>query len=114
MAKRIPDKWKNAVIAILEEAPDYKHIQITKRATEEFQALFPFAFTNDLCSAFVQALKTPDLEGKQVFGIDPEGTTYEFIFSYNNENVYGKICLTIDNQLVIIISAHRPLKGLTL
>lgn len=69
------------------------------------------SFSYNLLQAFEQALGTPGLMGKQVSGMTPEGTTYEFIFSYEKRDVYGKVCLTTNNEVIVIFSAHTPLKG---
>ncbi len=113
MAELIPDQWKNEVRSILAEASNGSII-VKKRAAEEFQAMFPLSFSFHLYQAFEQALKTSGLTGNQISGMTPEGTTYEFIFSYERRNVYGKVCLTTDNKVIVIFSAHRPLKGTTL
>lgn len=113
MAEIIPDLWKNKVRAILTEAPN-DSIIVKKRAAEEFQAMFPLSFSYNLYQAFEQALETPGLTGNQVYGMTPEGTTYEFIFLYEKRDVYGKVCLTTDNEVIVIFSAHRPLKGAAL
>jgi len=42
------------------------------------------------------------------------GTVYEFIFDHRQTKIYSKINLSPDGTVVIIYSAHRPLKGDTL
>lgn len=43
--------------------------------------------------------------------MDEPGETYSFIFRYGNLDIYAKINLTTPPQVVIVCSAHRPLKG---
>ena len=113
MAELVPDDWKEAVVAILADAPDYTRIRITKRASQDFQSMLPLAFNLDICRAFERAMENADLAGNQVDGMVPEGTTYEFIFVHEGRDVYGKVCLTTEGNLVVIFSAHIPLKGET-
>lgn len=110
MPEIIPDLWKNTVRAILADAPN-DSIRVTTRAFEDFQAMFPATFSFHLYEAFVKALEIPGLKGNRVSGMTPEGTTYAFIFPYEKRDVYGKVCLTTDNKVIVIFSAHRPLKG---
>lgn len=110
MAERIPEGWKRAVSSILSEGYSGR-VEVTVRAQNEFESLFPDTFRYHLLEAFVEALGNSDLEGNRVYGMTPEGETYEFIFTYRSQPVYGKVCLRKDGRLVVIISAHRPLKG---
>lgn len=110
MATKIPDKWKSDVSDILKEGFT-ERLQVTIRAVQNFQDLFPDAFNYHMLEAFIATLGIPTLKGKRVNGMRPEGETYEFIFTYRSLPVYGKVCLRKDGRLVVIISAHRPLKG---
>ena len=74
-------------------------------------ALFPTLFPGDLLTALSEGLKEPDLMNKEVLFMQELGETYEFIFTYQGKRVYAKINLSPDNKLIIIYSAHRPLKG---
>lgn len=110
MATKIPDTWKATISEILKEGFT-ERLEVTIRAFQNFQDLFPDAFNYHMLEAFIAALGIPDLTGKRVYGITPEGEAYEFIFTYRSRPVYGKVCLRKDGRLVVIISAHRPLKG---
>ncbi len=110
MATKIPADWKQAVSAILQKGVT-DQLEVTFRAKTNFEDLFPDTFTCDMLDAFVDALANPNLQGNRVIGMKPEGETYEFIFAYRSLPVYGKVCLRKDGRLVVIISAHRPLKG---
>jgi hypothetical protein len=113
MAAPIPEEWKRSVLAIL-KAGHAKRIEVRLRAVLDFQAMFPGAFMYEIYKAFIDALSEPGLEGRRVQGMEPDGETYEFIFRHRKNVLYGKICLTMDGRLVVIFSAHRPLKGETL
>ena len=112
MAKRIPDAWKQAVLAIL-RGGDLDHIEIRKTsALIPFTDLFPFAFSYDLIDAFVEGVGGDnDLMGRQIHNMAESGTVWEFIFTYRRQKILGKVCLTPNNDIVIIYSAHAPRKG---
>jgi len=111
MAERIPDEWKMAVLAIIKEG-DLDRVEIkATTALIPFNDLFPGAFTYELLNAFEDGLSNNDLEGRQIHDMDEDGTTWAFIFTHRRKKIYGKVCLTPDNQLIIVYSAHAPLKG---
>jgi hypothetical protein len=110
-SRPIPELWKRKVIQVLKSG---ENITITKRAFDEFQSILPAAFRSELYRVMQRGLSLPAIEGRRVYGMRPEGETYEFIFPYDGQYLYGKICLTDDGGLVVIFSAHRPLKGNTL
>ena len=109
----VPEQWRLRVCFILDSG-DRKSIAIRQRALNDWSALFPTLFTCDLLSALSEALREPELVGNQVMFMQEPGETYEFIFTYAERRVYAKVNLSPDNKLVIIYSAHRPLKGETL
>src|SRR5262245_58961045 len=109
----VPEIWKTRVCFILDSG-DRKKIVIRQRAIVDWSALFPDLFLCDLLSALSDALKDPELVGNQVLFMQEPGETYEFIFTYVKRRVYAKINLSPDGRVVIIYSAHRPLKGETL
>lgn len=110
MAERVPEEWKRAVVEILNEGHSDR-IDVRLRAVLDFQSLFPGAFTYEIYDAFIEALSIPNVEGRRVHGMNPDGETYEFIFIHRKKDLYGKLCLTTDGRVVVIFSAHRPLKG---
>lgn len=110
MAENIPEEWKRAVLAILKEGHT-ERIEVRIRAVLDFQSMFPGAFTYEIYDAFIGALKEPEIQGARVHGMTPEGQTYEFIFNFRKKVLYGKVCLTTQKRLVVIFSAHTPLKG---
>jgi len=76
----------------------------------DWEALFPDTFLNDLYPAIAAALKSPDLESKRVDNMAEPGVTFEFFFQHRNRKLFGKICLQPDGRVIIIYSAHRPLR----
>ena len=111
MAERIPEEWKRAVMAILKEG-DLDRIEIRETtARVPFDSLFPGAFTYELLAAFLDGLDDDEIEGRQIHDMDEKGTTWAFIFAHQKKKIYGKLCLTPNNELVIIYSAHAPRKG---
>jgi hypothetical protein len=109
MPVEIPDKWKKIVRKIL-MAVDYDNIAIRNRARLDWDATFPHSFSCDLFLAIGNELKDPDIEGVKKEMKEP-GVTYEFFFHHENRIIYTKICLSPDEQDIIIYSAHPPLKG---
>ncbi|NJK91828.1 MAG: hypothetical protein HC904_08395 [Blastochloris sp.] len=110
MSQPIPEDWLKAVCSIL-ATRDYQKIIIRLRARNDFQALFPGAMDFELVDAFVQALQAPGISGSLVESMSEPGIVYEFIFVRENLPIYGKINLSSEGTVVIIYSAHRPLKG---
>ena len=112
MEKRIPDDWKQAVLDILKEG-DLDRIEIRETSARiPFCDLFPFAFSHDLIDAFITGLgRDDDLMGRQIHDMAEPGTVWEFIFTYRQQKILGKLCLTLNNEIVIIYSAHAPRKG---
>lgn len=113
MTSPIPQEWRTQVIAILSTGRLEK-ILIRKRAQDDFQSLFPGAFRMELFDCLCQALSSDSLEGRLVFGMKEPGTVYEFIFYHHQTAIYSKLNLCPDGTVVIVYSAHRPLKGNTL
>lgn len=113
MASLIPQSWRKQVIAILDQG-SRDRIIVRLRAMDDFQALFPGAFRCELFECLAAALARDDLEGRQVTTMKERGTVYEFIFDHRQTKIYSKINLSPDGTVVIIYSAHRPLKGDTL
>ena len=110
MASPIPSHWREQVCKIL-DSNDRKRIILRQRAIRDWSDLFPDLFTGDLLIALSEALEQPDLLGNPIADMDEDGQVYEFIFTYSNRAVYSKINLCPDGTVIIIYSAHRPLKG---
>jgi hypothetical protein len=43
--------------------------------------------------------------------MDEPGEAYAFIFHYNDVAIYAKVNLIAQSEVVVVYSAHRPLKG---
>jgi hypothetical protein len=113
MATMVPEQWRLRICFILDSG-DRKRVLVRHRAILDWSALFPNLFTCDLLSALSEALKDPEIVGNQVLFMQEPGETYEFIFTYLGKRVYAKLNLSPDGKVVIVYSAHRPLKGETL
>jgi hypothetical protein len=114
MDEPIPDHWRVSVLGILRTG-DSAQILLTRRARLEWGALFPNqTFGYEIYDAFAAALANPSLQGKQESGMDESGEVWAFIFHHDGQPVYGKINLCPDGKIIIIYSAHIPLKGNTL
>jgi len=113
MISPIPQEWRKKVSIILTTGR-LENILIRKRAQDDFQSLFPGAFRMELLECLTKALAIESLEGRLVTGMKEPGTVYEFIFHHGQTAIYSKINLCPDGSLVIVYSAHRPLKGDTL
>jgi tRNA(Phe) wybutosine-synthesizing methylase Tyw3 len=75
---------------------------------------FPDLWENDLHDGLRNYLEQSSCSGRQVFGMEEPGDVYEFIFTFHNRRLYAKLNLTKNGELVIVYSAHPPLKGNTL
>jgi hypothetical protein len=58
----------------------------------------------------ITAVSDPTLIGRRVLGMQEPGEVYEFMFWHLGRQVYAKICLQ-PSLVVIVYSAHRPLRG---
>ena len=115
MPNLVPEDWRKAVVAILKgRAPG--RVEVRYRAMLEWQALFPESyFEYQLRDAFAKYLARDDATGRPVTDMTPPGIVYEFIFEHCGRLVYGKVGLhQTEKTVVIVFSAHRPLKGDTL
>jgi len=110
MSEPVPESWKQRVREIL-QAGDIKQIIVTARAGIEWSAMFPQLYNCDLWDALAEALKNPDLRGRRVIDMEESGEIYAFIFIFKRKDIYTKINLRPDGKIIIIYSAHRPLKG---
>lgn len=106
---QIPIPWRKAVALILRDAKPGT-VFIRQRARRDWASLTSCPFESVLREVLADALGTEGLEGKQHY-MDEPGETYSFIFRYENFPVYAKIDLASRDQVVIVYSAHRPLKG---
>ncbi len=103
-------EWRRAVCAIL-RTHDKNRIVLTLRAQSDFSVYFPDLWENDLHNGLIQHLEQDYCEGRQVLTMDEPGEVYEFIFTFHARRLYAKLNLTPHGELVIVYSAHPPLKG---
>jgi len=106
----IPAEWKEAVCAIL-KTQDKSKIEVTTRATLDWFHTFPDSWPYELYEEIAGYLGVDDAVGKPVTTMRESGTVYEFIFTCKGRSLYSKINLKPSGEVVIIYSAHPPLKG---
>jgi len=111
MTEHIPEVWKAAVLGILAQGLCSDRLRVTARARRDFEDMFTDQMAYEMVDLFADILRDPTLHGRRVVGMEPPGETYEFIFEHRGKQVYGKIGLHDNGELVILFSAHRPLKG---
>ena len=109
MSGLIPEEWRRAVVAILRNSPRGGRVEVVARARKDWESAFPDAFIYELHDALARTLCEP-VEGRQVHGMTPPGVIYEFFFFHQAKRMYGKVGLH-DTRVVIVFSAHTPLKG---
>ena len=110
MEPRIPSEWRQGVCRVLSSC-SLANVIVSQRALRDWQAIFPGAFQYEMVEAFLKALSSPAITGRPVNGMKEPGTIYEFLFQHDSKTIYGKVNLMPTGQVVIIYSAHRPLKG---
>lgn len=106
----IPNDWKQAVINILRTTP--RNALITSsRARKEWESAFPESFPYQRNDAIIETLNKIDARGREIFGMQPAGTVWEFFIHFNQRKVYIKINLLACKKKIILISTHIPNKG---
>jgi hypothetical protein len=109
----IPTEWKTAVCGIL-TAGETSKIKVTLRAAQNWLDTFPDSWSFELYEELCRYLKMDDAVGQPVTTMRDPGTVYEFIFMCKGRSLYSKINLKPSGEVLIIYSAHPPLKGETL
>lgn len=105
----IPKPWRTRVSGILREGKAGT-VFIRQRARRDWASLTSCPFDSALREVIADALEDEGLCGKQ-HEMEEPGETYAFIFHFRNVAVYAKVNLTTPEEVVIVYSAHRPLKG---
>jgi len=109
----IPKKWRMEVCEILDCYQD--RVRVSVRANEAWEAMFPDSsiggFSYQLFARMSEALKVDGIMGTKIPRIGKDtGEIWEFLFSVNDKNLYGKISLRLVNRNgrkeVYIYSAH--------
>ena len=109
MASPIPEAWRKTVSKILRSGSG-QHILVRQRARDDWEATFPDDFLElSLYDAMADALEDNNIKGKR-HEMDEPGEAWAFRFQHRRRDLYGKIGLTPEGTLLIIYSAHRPLK----
>ena len=92
-AHTLPSEWVRVVTEIL-ELRKAKTYSITIRAREDFEMIFPERFSEEILGVMVGVLRQElYTDSRRVFGMDPTGGTYEFLFPLDGRRMYGKINL---------------------
>lgn len=91
-----------------------RDILVTRRARLDWQALTLNPYDSSLFSALADALRRERVLGQFNEAMDDPGEVYAFVFEYETDHgsvpVYAKINLQPGGKIIIIYSAHRPLK----
>lgn len=106
----IPEPWRTTVCAILKTEATGRLIEWTEDATNRFEASFLEAWPYQVYAAFRSYLGGPNPTGCLITMASPVGETYEFFFIFDGRKTYGKILLRTDGKIIVIFSAHLPLK----
>jgi hypothetical protein len=106
----IPEPWRTHVCAVLETEATGQSIQWTDDATKRFEASFLEAWPYQVYAAFRSYLCGKNPTGCLITMPRTAGKTYEFFFDFRGEKTYGKILLRTDERIIVIFSAHLPLK----
>ena len=106
----IPKNWKDAVCRILEENRP-NSVMVTSRARLDWESTFPDTFEFQRNEAIIHSLRRPDIEGRRIYGMTENGEVWQFWTIYRNRQIFTKINLLPNNQVVIVYSTHPPLKG---
>jgi hypothetical protein len=114
MLAEIPKAWREAVMTVLRRGTKGRDILVRKRAREEWSALTLNPFESSLFAALANALRRDGLQGRVYPDMEEPGETYGFVFDYaanhGTVRVYAKLNLQPGGKVVIVYSAHRPLK----
>lgn len=108
--QHIPCEWVRIVCDIL-DARMRGTYRITIRARNDFEALFPDLFSEEMLGIMADVLRNCKYtDFRNVVGFDPEGDAYEFLFPYRSRRMYGKINLKDNTVFVEVVSAHLQQK----
>lgn len=106
MAQPIPGPWREKVLCILKAGND-RQIEWTRRALERWKTDTISAWNYEAYDAMTAALSTEGIEGYETTSKSGQLATYEFLFRFKNEHMYGKIALKTNGTQILILSAHR-------
>ena len=116
--QEIPAQWRKEVCAILATEKTGKVIRWTGDAIARYEASAAAikvrsgdndpVWQNEIYQPFRDYLSKGKSTGCPITMDYTEGTTYEFLFPYRSEMLYGKILLFKDRQRILVLSAHLP------
>ncbi len=106
MSKPIPEWWRNDVVRIL-KAGEAESIDWTIPASQRWDADSGGAWPYEALDAISQALQNPDIQGNETTSMSGQIATYEFLFNFQQQTMYGKIALMEGKVAILILSAHR-------
>ena len=108
--QQIPSDWVRVVCDTLDMRKKNSY-SITIRARQDFEALFPDLFSEEMLSLMADVLRNGKYtDFRNVVGFDPYGNAYEFLFPFRDRRMYGKINLKDRMVFVEVISAHLQQK----
>src|SRR5690606_37245271 len=94
--------------------PDGTSLIVKSRARVDWESTFPEIFEYERNEAIAAALKRPHLEGRRIHGMNEPGEVWAFFTIFQQRQIYTKINLLPNGNVIILYSAHPPLKGDTL
>ena len=108
MAAPIPEAWRKDLIRIL-RSNDPQLIHWTRPARQIWEAdTFGDAQEYEAYDAMIAALEREDIEGDETTSYPGQVGTYQFMFSFRSQTMYGKIALYEKRLRILILSAHKP------
>ena len=108
MPEAIPEGWRNDVIRIL-RTDNRRLIEWTTPARQRWETdTFGDAQDYDAYDAMIAALQRDDVTGNETTSYPGQVGTYEFLFSFRDRPMYGKIALLDGRLRILILSAHNP------
>jgi hypothetical protein len=105
----IPESWRSKVADLLREGKAGT-VFIRQRARRDWASLTSCPFDSLLREVLAEALTEGRTPGRR-HEMDEPGEAYGFIFTFRDLPIYAKVNLTVAGEVVIVYSAHRPLKG---
>ena len=107
MAAPIPEAWRNDVIRIL-RTNDRRLIEWTTPALQRWETdTFGEAQEYEAYDAMIAALECEDILGDETTSYSGQVGTYQFLFSFRSQLMYGKIALYEKRLRILILSAHK-------
>src|SRR5688572_5500161 len=110
MPAPIPEDWRKDVIRIL-RSNDSRLIEWTTPARQRWEDdTFGNAQEYEAYDAMIAALQRDDVTGNETTSYPGQTGTYEFLFHFGRELMYGKIALCDGRLQILILSAHKAKK----